>query len=89
MCEPLIGCEDNDYWDAPLFYKSYVKSAVNFYRKYRNHPERFYEDQQESYKRMCKFVKGRICAPGTFGMYEIAYQYNDWLFDFAFSDVIE
>jgi len=92
MCEPLRGkkkvVDTKHYQPIPrgqtivdIFLKEDVKSAVEFYKKYRNNPDELFEDFNLIDK-MKDYGIPEVLSP------EDMEDYNDWLFDYCFGDVI-
>ena len=95
MCEPLRGkinyelliySDYDNFGDRDTVIKQWqdfaknVKSAVEFYKKYRNAPNKLKIIEQEIWE---KFYNS-----AHLGVDWVDY-YNDWLFDYCFGDVIE
>jgi len=96
MCEPLRGkkCDfasedDKDigiHWFG--FTEKSVKSAVKFYKKYKNNPMQLPEDDYNEWLKKLKDVK----VPEeefTSHLEMWLCSYNNWLFDYCFGGVIE
>jgi len=83
--EPLIGkvldieCggveEGFDYED--------VKSACEFYLKYKDSPKLLMRDFPEYKKKVDYFLEGMVITPTAI------VKYNEWLFKLAFKDVLK
>jgi len=88
MCEPLrekrTAMLQKLYSGKEIHYVAFkqkdVKSAVEFYKKYRNAPNKLKIIEQEIWE---KFYNS-----AHLGVDWVDY-YNDWLFDYCFGDVIE
>jgi len=80
MCEPLRGkIKSRQYADLVVvdcFDKPDVKSAVDFYKKYRYKEPAFERDFPEVYKE-------------NYDLIECYAYFNDWLFNYCFGDVID
>jgi len=83
MYEPLRGCKKFIHGD--VFTYDDVKSAVEFYKKYKNssneHKEQIQlsKDYPEAFEEWSEYFHSRLDIP----------DWNDWLFDYCFGDVIE
>lgn len=81
MCEPLQGKMENDYIsNGEMFWKRDIKSAVAFYKKYFWEIEKFADDYPKIYN--------EAREKGEYDMDDI-FEFNCWLFDYTFKDVIE
>lgn len=84
--------EHDDYPEANNFFASDVKSAVEYFLKYKDRPVLLQDNDSEVYKRRNEAMKNDskyMNARDTFQMYADMDLYNDWLFDYCFGDVIE
>ena len=94
-CEPLQGkrVQYPEYLDMDGFNFNDVDvaSACKFYKKYRNGNglQQLQKDFPELYEKVCNKIKGHYSAYSSFSSYDIWWNYNDWLFDYCFQDVIE
>ena len=80
MCSPLRG-KIVKFGDYPSFDFSDVKSAVEFYMRYRDDIDLLYREQRASYVYWIPLKPKRGSTDW--------YMYRDWLFDYCFGDVIE
>jgi len=102
MCEPLIGKKEvleteerNAYVD--VFYKSDVKSAVESYKKYKHNVDLLRKEQPEIFKKYMNSMEiaeedkkeyTEFLMASIEGNRDDWECYDDWLFDYCFSDVI-
>ena len=85
-CEPLRGKKQNSTnivtMDYDFFSPYDVASAVRFYKRYRDDIQQFYRDNSKDID-VCILYEEYCSHPKT------DEEFNDWLFDYCFSDVIE
>ena len=82
MCEPL---REKATFEAELYGFTFndVKSAVEFYKRYRYHIKRLDEEHEELY-----IIYNNLCMEEIKTSEFVNTKYNDWLFDYCFGDVI-
>ncbi len=95
MSEPLRGAKIYVETGIPkkkgyVFTEERVKSAVKFYKRYRDNIDRLFKEEKSIYDIWFKFIEQRLKTE------EVKYQigimnvyYNDWLFDYCFNDAIK
>ena len=86
-CEPLQGKTKKDMITAKSVYRHYfdkddVKSAVEFFKKYRNDISLLYEENSDDID-VC-IIWEKNCSGGISHI-----DYENWLFDYCFGDVME
>lgn len=81
----------SDVIEYKRFTKDDVKSAVKFYKKYRDIPSTLMNNEPIIYKKVHRYICDK-CRYTELTHQEIydryKYYYNDWLFDYCFGDVI-
>lgn len=95
MCKPLRGKIDKSWIDEEkykeLFWKKDVQSAVEFYKKYRYYPSKLKYDCRDAWNKIPKDISIRVDVhsreSATYDSSTIN-NYNIWLFDYSFKDVI-
>ena len=99
MCGPLknkIKTIDTKYYMpiprgqtvVDIFLKENVKSAVEFYKKYRHNIQKFYDEEEDLSNRFLKETKQEPLKNLAFALLK-KNSFDDWLFDYCFGDVIE
>jgi len=91
MCEPLQGKKKNPidefnidvptafYEECYMFDAKDIKSAVNFYKKYRNRFPTFKKDYPDIAEKI----------NGIWTEHDPDFSFNNWLFNYTFKDAIE
>lgn len=85
MPEPLRGKIEFPHWVNPCFRVKDVQSAVEFYRKYFDLPSSLLGDKPELKRKLKPFFNEDMTKVNI----ERKYEYNLWLLDYCFGDVIE
>ena len=93
MCEPLRGKKTTGTYDYDKFGKIYkeedVKSAVDFYKKYKDNLKLLKQEKPNVMKILDKETDIDTKQIDTIHFYGYANKlYNDWLFDYCFKDVM-
>ena len=92
MCEPLRGKISEGKMGNDCFYYNDVKSAVEFYKKYRGNPGKLHRQKNKIFyifwEWYGKYTKVKV---NDFIMHveDHCWRYNTWLFDYCFGDVIQ
>jgi len=101
MCEPLRGqiqktknifrreYHGKELEGFEIFHKESVKSAVEFYKRYRVMPHLLEEERPDIYKIWIKFAKKNGLNPYFANERFESYEFQCWLFDYCFGDVIK
>ena len=89
MCEPLKGKRVRCCGEFDKFESKDVTSAYNFYKRYRVMPHLLKEEDNKIFNEWVSFAnKNNICPWFTRKEFE-AYDFQCWLFDYTFQDVIK
>jgi len=83
MCEPLHNKTYNllsdNTWEGEIVPLLDIKSAVNFYKKYRNRFPTFRKDYPDIAEKI----------NGIWTEHDPDFSFNNWLFNYTFKDAIE
>ena len=83
--EPLknkkVGVPDH----TDVYLEDSVVSAVKFYKRYRNNIKRLLEEQKNVWKEFIVYYDSQQ----NMNKSDYIEKYNIWLFDYAFSDVVQ
>ena len=87
--EPLRNKIDDDFQGSGImgFYPDDVKSAVEFYKKYKDNPNDLYHDEKDAYTKFCTMINN-IESWGKIVINKDK-EYKNWLLDYCFGDVID
>lgn len=90
MCEPLRGKTFLDYYGYRVIIADDVKSAVEFYKKYKDNPDFLQIEHKDIYLNLRKMLSKKYPDDNTGSSITMwfMHEFNDWLFDYCFRDVI-
>ena len=70
------------------FTKDDIKSAVEFYKRYRDNIDKLFEYEKKVYNKWFRYIETKLQTDTPVRQIKVMYvYYNDWLFDYCFSDV--
>ena len=88
MCEPLQGKRRYYLAAVPIYHESDIKSAVAFYKKYANFKGNILmHDAKSEFQPYMKLLKDYPEIAKKW--YDSELDYDEWLFDYTFKDVIK
>ena len=88
--EPLIGKKVNMFEDDgyELFKGDDIKSACNFFLRYKDRPSLFWKEQKKHRKELTIINEEWFKLKESDTLYDWT-DFNDWLFIFSFKDVLK
>ena len=83
--EPLKNKKVDVPGYASVYLEDAVDSAVKFYKRYKNDIKRLMEEQHKVWSKFIDYYNSQSDIKRS----NYLDKYNDWLFDYAFSDIVQ